>query len=110
MKPLSRHSDLSRRALLTAVLLAGPAASALAGEELLTRRAGDNRPGRPTSPNLVKATQKALNEEGYNAGAVDGLMGPKTRAAIRSYQEAKEMEQTGEIDRRLLISLRLITE
>lgn len=32
--------------------------------------------------------QRLLTERGHDAGGVDGLMGPKTRAAIRAYQAA----------------------
>lgn len=41
-----------------------------------------------TKANLSAVTrvQAGLNKLGYNAGSADGLMGPKTDAAIRRYQ------------------------
>lgn len=35
---------------------------------------------------LVSRVQKALNDRGYNAGTVDGVMGGKTRAALAKFQ------------------------
>ncbi|MHB1435951.1 MAG: lytic murein transglycosylase [Thiobacillus sp.] len=34
----------------------------------------------------LQALQQALNELGFDAGAVDGLLGPRTQTAIRQYQ------------------------
>ena len=39
-----------------------------------------------TMPYSVAAVQRALNDLGYAAGPVDGLMGGRTRAAIRAYR------------------------
>ena len=36
--------------------------------------------------NLVYRTQTALSSRGYDVGRPDGVMGPKTRAAIERYQ------------------------
>jgi peptidoglycan hydrolase-like protein with peptidoglycan-binding domain len=46
----------------------------------------------------VKAAQQALMDKGYNPGPVDGKMGPKTRAALTSYQKAEGMQATGRLD------------
>lgn len=46
----------------------------------------------------IKQVQQALVKAGYSPGPVDGRMGPKTRAAIRSLQQDKGREETGEID------------
>ena len=39
--------------------------------------------------------QRALQEKGYDPGPADGQMGPKTRAAIRTYQAEAGFEVTG---------------
>ena len=39
------------------------------------------------TPDVVRAAQEKLSEEGYKPGTSDGKMGPMTRAAIRKYQE-----------------------
>ncbi|MDL0431032.1 lytic murein transglycosylase [Marinobacter sp. TBZ242] len=43
----------------------------------------------------ILAIQKALNEEGFDTGTPDGIMGPKTRDAIRSYQSANNLVADG---------------
>jgi hypothetical protein len=49
------------------------------------------------SPAIANA-QKTLNELGYTAGPVDGLMGPKTRAAITQFQVASGIPASGQLD------------
>jgi len=40
-----------------------------------------------------------LHDKGYYSGNVDGLMGVETRAALREYQKAEELEvTTGRLD------------
>jgi peptidoglycan hydrolase-like protein with peptidoglycan-binding domain len=41
--------------------------------------------------------QTALRRLGYDPGAVDGVFGPQTRAAIRRFQQAIGAEPTGVI-------------
>lgn len=41
----------------------------------------------PVSQNLVKQIQSDLAEAGYDPGPIDGVMGPKTKSAIRRYQQ-----------------------
>lgn len=43
----------------------------------------------------VSDLQKRLNNAGYNAGPVDGVFGPKTRAGVISYQKAKNLQVDG---------------
>ena len=40
--------------------------------------------------------QNALRSRGFNPGPSDGLMGPRTRDAIRRYQAARDVQVTGE--------------
>lgn len=49
----------------------------------------------------VAAVQRGLNDLGYSAGPVDGLMGSKTRGAIRAYQIDKGLPVSGEPSRSL---------
>lgn len=39
----------------------------------------------------VKTLQTALNALGHNCGAVDGIWGPKTEAAVRAFQTAQNL-------------------
>jgi peptidoglycan hydrolase-like protein with peptidoglycan-binding domain len=47
----------------------------------------------------VKQAQQQLKAAGFDPGAVDGHMGPKTRAALRDYQAAHSIPKTGKLDR-----------
>ena len=42
--------------------------------------------------------QQGLRSEGFDAGSPDGLFGPRTRAAIRAWQMAREHAETGYLD------------
>jgi hypothetical protein len=54
---------------------------------------------------LVRSVQQALNDKGYFAGAVDGQWGPATRDAVRRFQQASGLAQTGELERSTLAAL-----
>jgi len=45
----------------------------------------------------MRAVQKRLAELGYKPGPVDGMAGPQTRAAIRSFQRDQGMPESGEV-------------
>ena len=52
---------------------------------------------RPRSPDpIVGAIQTLLAELGYAPGPADGVMGQRTRAAVREFQQDKGLEVTGE--------------
>ena len=53
-----------------------------------------------------RALQAALNAAGFNAGPVDGKIGPGTRRAIRAYQRAAGLPQDGWASLSLLERLR----
>jgi lipid-binding SYLF domain-containing protein len=44
----------------------------------------------------IATIQRALLMRGYDAGPADGVIGPRTRRAIRQYQEAQGLAATGE--------------
>jgi hypothetical protein len=56
-------------------------------------------------PALVRSAQQALNDKGYNAGSVDGQWGPTTEDAVRRFQQASGLPQTGELERSTLAAL-----
>lgn len=49
--------------------------------------------------------QRALKRRGYYSGAVDGDIGPRSRAAIREYQADHGLPISGRVDGSLLRSL-----
>lgn len=55
----------------------------------------------------VQNAQSMLKDLNYNVGTVDGLYGPKTRAAILAYQKDQSMQVNGIVSNRLLSALRL---
>ena len=60
----------------------------------------------PSGRDLVQAIQQALNARGLDAGAADGLAGPRTKAAIETFQRDRGLAVTGEVTTALLDALR----
>ena len=59
----------------------------------------------------VEALQARLNAVGFPAGSADGQFGGKTESAVRAFQAAAGLPETGEADaetRRLLFSARAL--
>ena len=54
---------------------------------------------------LVRSVQQALNDQGFRAGTADGRWGPSTEDALRQFQRAKGLPQTGDLDQRTLSAL-----
>lgn len=63
-----------------------------------TESAKEPRPSATLTPETIKVVQEALRDQGYEPGPIDGVAGPKTEAALRAFQSAKGLEQTGRID------------
>jgi hypothetical protein len=59
----------------------------------------------PYDGSTVRAVQQALNDRGYNVGAVDGQWGPATQDAVRRFQQASGIPQSGELGRTTLDAL-----
>ena len=54
---------------------------------------------------LVYRAQVALNAKGFDTGRPDGILGPRTRAALESYQRASGMPVTGTVTQALVAQL-----
>ncbi len=52
----------------------------------------------------VRQAQKILGERGFRAG-IDGVMGPRTQAALKRFQRAQNLEPTGQLNRQTLVAL-----
>ncbi|WP_409189763.1 peptidoglycan-binding domain-containing protein [Bradyrhizobium sp. RDM4] len=60
---------------------------------------------RSLSKAQIKNIQMALNKEGFDAGAVDGHWGHKTREAIQHMQQMKHLQANGRLDQQTLKDL-----
>ncbi|MBV9266306.1 MAG: peptidoglycan-binding protein, partial [Acidobacteriaceae bacterium] len=45
----------------------------------------------------IRAAQQALKDKGFDPGPVDGVDGPKTRAAVREYQKQNNLRADGRL-------------
>jgi peptidoglycan hydrolase-like protein with peptidoglycan-binding domain len=46
----------------------------------------------------VKSVQKALQDKGMDPGPIDGVMGPKTMAALKAFQKDQKLTESGRLD------------
>jgi peptidoglycan hydrolase-like protein with peptidoglycan-binding domain len=53
----------------------------------------------------VRQVQQALADKGHNPGPIDGMMGPRTRAALQSYQRQNNLSGAKGLDQQTLDSL-----
>jgi peptidoglycan hydrolase-like protein with peptidoglycan-binding domain len=60
------------------------------------------------SGRIIADVQRQLNRRGYQAGIVDGVLGPRTRHAIRAFQVDRRLPVTGTINEAVLFHLGLI--
>ncbi len=99
-------SPLVRNALAGAIVLtlAFPA-WAVAAEETTSPPTKEQKAEKPEKKAVkkgsdeVKKIQQALKDKGQDPGAIDGIMGKKTREAIRAFQKANDLKTTGRIDK-----------
>lgn len=51
------------------------------------------------APDMVKDVQSKLRDDGYyEQGAVDGVWGSGTEAAVRSFQKDHQLSSSGQLD------------
>ena len=53
----------------------------------------------------VSQIQQALNDKGFNVGPVDGVAGPRTKAAIKRFRQSQGLDQSVQLDQPLLLAL-----
>ena len=104
--------DLERIVVATATALTLAAPAFAAGDrqsaEPNAPGATGQRVGQEMDVETVRKLQQALRNKGQHVGGVDGIMGPRTQAALRQYQEAQGIQVTGRVDARTLASLGLV--
>lgn len=74
-------------------------------EQAGVQRAGQQQFQTALSPEEIRQVQQKLNESGFDAGQVDGIMGPRTEAAIKNFQESNAIEATGSLNQKTLDEL-----
>jgi len=53
----------------------------------------------------VMAMQQALKDKGFDPGAIDGALGPRTTSALKGYQKSENLAVTGKMDRDMAAKL-----
>ena len=86
----------------------GAASGSTAGQASTEKSSGAAASGSTTSQaqssDLVKQAQQKLSQAGHKVQA-DGVMGPKTEAALKEFQQAKGIEASGELNKDTLAAL-----
>lgn len=57
------------------------------------------------SQQQIQQVQRSLNQKGFDAGTVDGKWNSRTQSALRNFQQAQGMKQTGSLDQKTVSSL-----
>lgn len=71
-----------------------PASAEKMGETDKKRETGRVTAGRKDS----REVQEALKAKGNDPGPIDGRMGPRTREALKAFQQANGLKATGQLD------------
>ena len=53
----------------------------------------------------IRRVQTLLRQKGIDSGPLDGVAGPITRSAVRSFQEKYGMNASGEMDNQFLLGI-----
>ena len=68
-------------------------------------KSGTAKSGTGAGSEQTKNVQKALQDKGMDPGPIDGIMGPKTHAALRAFQKDQKLPETGRADNQTLAKL-----
>jgi peptidoglycan hydrolase-like protein with peptidoglycan-binding domain len=61
------------------------------------------------TPDTTQQVQQKLQQQGLYSGRVDGVWGPATEAAVRSYQQQHNLNATGKLDPDTIAALDMAT-
>jgi peptidoglycan hydrolase-like protein with peptidoglycan-binding domain len=97
------------KTILASALLLTLGVSARAAEEKQAPPAKEEKMGqvekKPETGKMAtgrednRQVQEALKAKGNDPGPIDGRMGPKTRAALKEFQQASGLKATGQLDK-----------
>jgi peptidoglycan hydrolase-like protein with peptidoglycan-binding domain len=71
---------------------------------------GTDRQGNVYGAGTVRKIQQTLNNRGFKAGPVDGVMGADAQAALRDFQKSENLEPTGMLNQQTLAALGMPAE
>lgn len=57
------------------------------------------------NPDQIRQLQQSLNDNGFDAGEVDGVFGTRTGAALRRFQSKAGLPPTGQLDAQTLTAV-----
>lgn len=57
------------------------------------------------SAELIRSVQLTLNNRGFRAGTIDGLLNSSTRTALKDFQKSENLEETGHLNPQTLSAL-----
>lgn len=63
-----------------------------------------------TRENIIMRVQLTLQFEGYYDGEIDGIMGDKTRAAVKKYKEAHGIDSKNFLDAKTLNEMGIVAK
>jgi peptidoglycan hydrolase-like protein with peptidoglycan-binding domain len=87
-----------------------PACSMFGGDRSQTSSASYTLPqSSAVSPQMVQQVQQKLQQQGIYTGQIDGVWGPATQTAVRTYQQQHNLAANGQLDADTLASLNLGT-
>ena len=108
----SNRSSIAAATALAAVLAAGTMGDALAAgynqqgaQQSHSQQQSANQSQSSQNQQHVREVQQKLNQEGHDVGSIDGQFGPKTQAALRSFQQEEGLQPSGQIDQQTLEKL-----
>jgi peptidoglycan hydrolase-like protein with peptidoglycan-binding domain len=71
--------------------------------------AQDNQTQQNLPRREIRQAQQALNKDGFRVGRADGRLGPETEAAIKQFQQSKQIQPSGQLDQQTMADLGLDT-
>lgn len=98
-------SATSRASGTTSGSAASGASSPSASGDKQARSASAGGQSQAGGDERIKQVQQKLKDQGHDAGPVDGVMGPKTQAALKEFQSAKGLKDSGQLDRETMAAL-----
>jgi len=108
----SNRSSIAAATALAAVLAVGTMGTGLAAgygqqgaQQQPSQQQSSSQSQSSQNQQHVREVQQKLMQEGHDVGSIDGQFGPKTEAALRSYQQEEGLQATGQIDEQTLQKL-----